>query len=286
MEQGPSKELMYIFNVLTSVFSSAAIILNAFLIIVIAKNKSLQQIECMFLANLAVGDILMGLCGFGIIVICNETHQHLSACLSLIAACSYADGDSLFFFAILTVDKYVRILHPFHYTRFCTKRNVVILTIGVHVASIGLVGFTTLLFEGNNDMLCSIYTEFSVNAQLFLLSLISVTLLLVAVANIRILFVAWKKRNEVQDFNGPCPPRSNLRVVKVLAVLVMFMFVFYIPIWTLMILKITYELPQHTQDSFALCATPLWLITPMFDGIAFLFCRQDIRKCAWKLFKC
>ena len=178
MEQEPSKELMYIFNVLTSVFSSAAIILNAFRIIVIAKNKSLQQIEYMFLANLVVGDILMGLCGFGIIVIWNETHQHVSACLTLIAACSYAAGESLFFFAILTVEKYVRILHPFHYRRFCIKRNVIILTIGVHIASIGLVGFSILLFEENNDILRSIYTELSASAQLFFLSLISVTLVL------------------------------------------------------------------------------------------------------------
>ena len=285
MEHRPQKNFMLMFNILTSVFSAAAVLLNGFLIIVITKNKSLQLLENTFLVNLAAGDILMGVCGFSCTVIWNLSNQPVAACISLVCVCSYATGITLLFFSVMTLEKYVRILYPFHYIRLCTKRNVLLITVFVHIASIGLIGMCILLFQGNNATLCSVYTEFRNIDQLFIASLISTVIVIVAVANTKILYVSWKKRNDVQDFNEAIPARNRIRGVKVLAVLVMFMFVLYIPSWTVIMLKVLYELPQDTLDKFELCAALLWFLTPVADGVAFLFCRQDIRKCAWKLIR-
>ena len=283
MEQGPGKEFMYMFIILTSVFSTAAVILNGILITVIAKNKTLQQVENTFIVNLAFGDILLSCCGYGSIIIWNERHRDVSVCLCFVVASSFATGMTLFFLSAMTLAKYVQILYPFHYTQLCTKRNVILITITIHASCVGLIASSVLIFQGNNMLLCSIFTEFSNDSQIVIVSLVTVIILLVAFTNIKILYVSRKKRNDVEDLNRTLAPVHG---IKVLAVLVMFTFVLYIPFWTFLLLKIMYEMPQDTLDNFALCAALSWFVTPVVDGIAFLFCRQDIRKYTWKMLRC
>ena len=285
MKPEPSKDILLMFTVVTSVSSTVAVLLNSFLILVIARNKSLQQVENTFLVNLAVGDILLGLIGYFCIVIWNESHRDESACICFVAVCAYTAGVTLLFISLMTLEKYVRILHPFHYTRLCTKKNVLLITIFIHASCAGMIGLSILLYQGNNHTLCSFYTEFSNNTLIVVTSLFVVIILFLAVTNTRILFVSWRKQNEVQDLKGVYTPRSGFRGVKVLAVLTMFMFVFYLPMCILIILKVNYVLSEISLDNLAIWAATIWLLTPMADGIAFLFCRQDIRKCALKLIR-
>jgi hypothetical protein len=73
----------------------------------------------------------------------------------------------------------------------------------------------------------------------------------------------------------------------VLAVLVMFTFVLYIPGWLLLILQTTSDsLDVATQETYVVFCVLLWMLLPMTNGIAFLFCRKDIRKHAAKMVGC
>ena len=269
-----------------SASSTAAAVLNVFLIIIIAKDKSLQQVENAFLVNLAVGNTLMGFLGYFCVAIWNSQNQPMSVCLGFIAISVYAGGVTSFFIVVLTMEKYIQICYPFRYIQICTKRNVVLVILFVHALSIAFMISNIYMFKWNSDTFCSIYSQFDIGPQMLFGFIMFVIISSVAIANIKILHLAWTKKNEVQDIRRGPSPQNRVHATKVFAVLVMFMFVLYIPGFLLIILKAAYELPPNIEEALVMGAATAWLLAPMLDGIAFLFCRQDIRKSALKLIRC
>ena len=128
-----SAEVFYVFTSLLILTSILTILLNGYLIIVIVKNKSLQILENTFLVNLAALNVIGGFVSFGHPVILSDNHNPY--CMWLIVASTYVVEACLFQVTVMTVDKYIIIVHPFLHVRICSNRNVFLVTGFVHVVA-------------------------------------------------------------------------------------------------------------------------------------------------------
>ena len=279
-----SPEVLYLFTLLSILISISAIVINGYILLTIARSKSLQVLENTFLANLAGLDILAGLANLGYPIVWNNNNS--TQCIWLMTFTTYTVMATLAQVTLMTLDKYIRIVNPFLHVKICNKRNVILATGIVHAFAIGTLPLVFLLYQDHDSLVCSVMftlpREVLLSTQAFVFSNIAG----IAFLNVRILYISWKKKNTVQVVSNSIAQSEGVQGVKVLAVVVMFMFILYVPAWTQFILQASHVLQLKAQENFAVFSILLWMMTPMVDGIAFLFCRQDIRKCAWKLIRC
>ena len=87
-----------------------------------------------------------------------------------------------------------------------------------------------------------------------------------------------RRKNQVQASSINDAKAKRVTGVKVLAVIVLFSFIFYILAWMQMIITGSMICILTQKENFGVAATLIWMLKAMLDGIAFLFCRQDIRK--------
>ena len=276
------KEL-YVFTGLCVLMSVVGMSLHIWIIVIIARNETLQVLENSFLVGLAVMDAIGTATYFSYPVVFFYA-QNDELCLANIVITTYLCNACLLSLAVMSVDKYMRICHPFQHVYLLNKKNVCISMVFVHVVAMssGVVG--VFLYHRDDDALCSVYFVFADEMLLFAQLCFFVCLFTIALFNVRILHVSHKKRNEVHC-NANNAASQGFQGVKILAVVVMFNFILYIPGWLVMMLQATSNLPVETQESYVLWATALWMLTPVADGIGFLFCRKDIRKYALKVFR-
>ena len=279
-----SPQILFVFTSLCILVSTAAVIFNGIIIITVAKNKSLQVLENTFLLNLAGLDVLSGFVNLCYPAVWNNDHS--TQCVWLIAFTAHSVNATFLQVTVMTLDKYIRIVHPFMHINICNKRNVYLVTGFVHMFAVSSMFIAFFLYNKNDSTICSAMFAYSDEIYLIIQAIIFVNISGIALINIRILHISQKKKNRVQAFSGNVRQPQSIHGVKVLAVVVMFMFVLYIPAWIQLVLKVAYDLPLDTQVIFTVIALLFWMTAPMVDGIAFLFCRQDIRKCAWKLIRC
>ena len=255
---------------------------------VIARVASLQKLENAILVNLTTADLMSSLLGYGYLILWNSGKYGDTTCMCLLAATSYQVPVTIMSLSVMTIDKYVKIFYPFQYLRYSTKCNITLTICTIHIVCIcGSIG-TMFSYKKDSNTLCIAFRKF----DKFLLLAISVFLIiltfLLALMNLKILYMSWKKRNGVQaiEQHQQNPQRQSIRGVKVLAVLLMFLFVLYIPGCIQFVIASMYDIPAYMDDRFVVVSITTWQLAHTCDGIAFLLCRRDIRSAARKMLKC
>ena len=288
----------YVFFVSLAVITTIlSVVFNGIVISAIAWDKSIQILENVFVVNLAVINVLLGICGSGQAALWNTEEQNTLQCFTVLALTVYTIGASVFCVSIMTMEKYIKICYPFKYIKIFTKQNVIIITVIIHVVGIIGVGIAAPFFQEENKKMhgpvCALYDRTDNQfLSMGFISFIFVVILLQAFVNLKILYIVRQKQKQVHSLERNPGSSSNtawfehVRGVKLLAIVVMFTFVLYVPIWTHMVLGLFVDLTDEFNEKYMLCSVPIWHIIPVVDGIAFLFCRQDIRTRAWKMIRC
>ena len=196
MNSSLSPEVLYLFTLLSILISISTIVINGYILLTIARSKSLQVLENTFLTNLAGLDILAGLANLGYPVVWNNSNS--TQCIWLMTFTAYTVMATLVQVTLMTVDKYIRIVDPFLHVKICNKRNVIFATGIVHAFAIGLLPLVFLVYQDHDSLVCSVMftlpRQILLSTQAFLFANIAG----IAFLNIRILYISWKKKNAVQ----------------------------------------------------------------------------------------
>ena len=136
-------QVLHSFTSLATALGIFTAVFNGILTIVIASTKSLQVLENTFLVSIVVVNFLVGFLDLFSIVVWNSnnnTQYH-----SLMVCTSYIVNTALFQVVVMTLDKYIRIIHPFLHMRMCSHRNVGLVTCLVHVTVVS--SMSSMLFQ-------------------------------------------------------------------------------------------------------------------------------------------
>lgn len=189
----PATGLYYI---ITGIISIATFLTNATVILVVLKNKTLQSNSNRFLTSLAGADMLFGLCSSQQVIhdIVWGVRKTQSSCVTVVTFASFLITETLATLALMTVDRYLAIVHPVKYKVFFTvaKANTVILVSWSYGTVVGLVAMAQAFKLWKPEVALSCITEnMTTDAfRYFLLAYYILVILFLVFAYIRIVQVS------------------------------------------------------------------------------------------------
>nr|KAG5691756.1 hypothetical protein BaRGS_014756 [Batillaria attramentaria] len=114
---------------------------NVLTIAAIVQVQRLRTLSNHYIASLACADCLVGLMmpvlGLSFLpAFSNWFHQNYAACMTLLSLIYMSAFSSGFHLLLVTVDRYIYIVHPFHYPRVVTEKTVAVKISVAWVASV------------------------------------------------------------------------------------------------------------------------------------------------------
>lgn len=112
--------------VLLGVLSSFIIAANCLVIVLVYKNKQLQTVTNLYLACLALSDLLSGLVAIPLIFACNlmPIAHSMVACIAMDLTSRFIAFSTILHLVIVTFERYVMIIHPMNYHRIVSKKRM------------------------------------------------------------------------------------------------------------------------------------------------------------------
>ncbi|XP_020614111.1 beta-2 adrenergic receptor-like [Orbicella faveolata] len=122
---------------------------NGLVIFLIHKKKSLRTITNMFLASLALSDLMAGLVGIPLLVICS-VKDVMKVCVSSAIFIRFTAISSVCHVLLVACDRYIFIVHYMKYHSVATKRRAIAAVIFVWLLSLAssLVQLSWYIFHG------------------------------------------------------------------------------------------------------------------------------------------
>ncbi|KAJ7380943.1 hypothetical protein OS493_004531 [Desmophyllum pertusum] len=127
--------------VLLSIICLLIITVNGLVIFLIYKKKTLRTLTNMFLTSLALSDLMSGLVGIPLLLIC-LTREIINVCVSSVIFIRFTAISSVCHVLLIACDRYIFIVHDMKYDSLVTKRRAIITTIAVW-----LVSFTAAVIQ-------------------------------------------------------------------------------------------------------------------------------------------
>ena len=109
--------------------------LNGLVIFLIHKKKILRTITNMFLASLALSDLMSGLVGIPLLVIC-LARDLVNVCVSSAIFIRFTAISSVWHVLLIACDRYIFIVHGMQYHSLVTKQRAIVATIVVWLFSL------------------------------------------------------------------------------------------------------------------------------------------------------
>ena len=112
--------------VLLGVLSCLIIAANSLVIVLVCKNKQLRTITNLYLACLALSDLLSGFVAIPLIFACNlmPVAGRMVACIAMDLASRFIAISTILHLVTVTFERYVMILYPMHYHRVLSKQKM------------------------------------------------------------------------------------------------------------------------------------------------------------------
>ena len=282
--------------VATSVTTISGLSLSTFLLVVFIKSSSLHSLENSFVVHLVIADVLLGSFELGYAVFLNlsfdDDGYEKQVCLGMHLVNMYVSSVQLYTQWWLTFDRWMKVVHPFTHNRFCTKRNIILVIMLVHVAAVLNSIANGLFFHYDNGHYCLIfYLSSTSDATVWSVCMLLSILVSILGFNLKILMVAKRQHRAILAQARPIASDAtqaiNTRNIgKVLGILSLFTFVTYIPslIYTALF-TFSVSIDDSLSDGLAFVSMILWNSNPVVDTLTFLLCRKDIKACALKILK-
>ena len=275
-----------------TVINIPGLVLDIFLLVVFIKSKRLQTLDNSFLINLAVCDFLFGLSCFGYVVFLNvsfkDKEYENQLCMIMHIATGYLSVAQLTALVLFTVDRFVKIVHPFTYNRICSRRNVILLLTLSHVLLPVLVVTSIHAYQWDGEHYCLYFYLSQIENLMYFCIIMFCVLLFRLGLNLKILMVARRQSRQIQAQ----PQLENAQAAntksigKVIVILTLFTFVAYIPSWFYAgLFAAGVEITDAVADSLAFGTVTLWSSSYLVDVLAFLLCRKDVKECTLQFLK-
>ncbi|KAJ7380945.1 hypothetical protein OS493_004533 [Desmophyllum pertusum] len=125
------------------------IAVNGLVIFLVHKKKTLRTLTNMFLTSLALSDLMSGLVGIPLLLIC-LTREIINVCVSSVVFIRFAAISSVCHVLLIACDRYIFIVHDMKYDSLVTKRRAIITTIAVWLFSFtaAVIQLSWYIFHG------------------------------------------------------------------------------------------------------------------------------------------
>ncbi|KAJ7380940.1 hypothetical protein OS493_004528 [Desmophyllum pertusum] len=273
--------------VLLSTICLLIIAVNGLVIFLIYKKKTLRTLTNMFLTSLALSDLMSGLVGIPLLLIC-FTREIINVCVSSVIFIRFTAISSVCHVLLIACDRYIFIVHYMNYHVVVTKRRAIITTVTIwlfsFVASVIQLSWHRLEEEA--------LTEFEDKAEEIdikyslacIVLFFAVPLLLMCYIYGHVFYISYKrkKRDRQLKKNLQQPSRSLLHAWRGRSVLLITMVIFagcWLPFFVMM-------LDDH-RETKQLPEMPVWVhrllvfvsfIPPMLNPILCTLAKKDFRQ--------
>ncbi|XP_078366553.1 beta-2 adrenergic receptor-like [Oculina patagonica] len=142
--------------VLLCIIGLLIIAVNGLVIALIHKKKTLRTITNMFLASLALSDLMSGLVGIPLLLICS-VKDIVNVCVSSAVFIRFTAISSVCHVLLIACDRYIFIVHYMKYRVIVTKQRATasIITVWLFSLIVSVIQFSWYLYHG-----IAVYTEY------------------------------------------------------------------------------------------------------------------------------
>ena len=272
---------------------------NLLVVIAVIKFRKLRTSLNMFVASLAVSDMLVGFPTIPVYVIYYSIGDVLKnfkyLCLFRYLLVVLSMSGSIISLTFMSFDRYVAIVHPLHYPTMMTKRRVRFLLLGMW--TYGVV-FSILPSAGVNvwqrGMACEFFHVLPKWYTFFTVPFIMATCLFLSLVTYVVVFRVAKKHqarmkrlnvnSARKQENNPRQMQKDTRNAKVMAFVLLLFVIFWFPFLATSLLKF---LP-FSQDVFEIAknfALTLAMTNSMCNPVVYCWLKEDFRR-AFKMLLC
>ena len=279
--------------VLFSLISLIIVAINGLVIFLIHKKKSLRTLTNMFLTSLALSDLMGGLVGVPLLVIC-LVRDMLEVCVCSTFFFRFTAISSVCHVLLIACDRYIFIVHSMKHHSLVTKRRAIVAIISVWLLSLAssLIQLSWYIFHGIAVTEYEDVTE-DHNRRYSLACIVlffAVPLLLICYIYGRIFYISCKRnrrdRQLKKNLQQPC--RSLLHEWRGRSVLVITMVIFA-GFWLPFFLTVLHDYMEPSEE----LSTPVWaqrllvfvgFIPPILNPILCTLAKKDFRRALRELF--
>ena len=220
--------------------STVAIIGNILVLVIFMKYPNQRIVRNYFVCSLSVADILTAISNY---ISCFTVYQRLSntisetadryTCGMILYLLSVANMSSLWSTVAISVDRYVQIIHGLRYAYFATsvRATAVIFSIWFFAVTFNMVAFRSVFEPQSLGVECMYYRFMDVPLRGATIVINTMPFVLVPVFYSRIFYVAYLQQRRIvpiqlpQTHNNSNSSSNNLRIVKMMAWVIGFLFV-------------------------------------------------------------
>ena len=273
--------------VLFSLISLMIVTVNGVVIFLIHKKKSLRTLTNMFLTSLALSDLMAGLVGIPLLVICLVRDKH-EVCVCSTYFYRFAAISSVCHVLLIACDRYIFIVHSMKHHSLVTKRRAIVAIISVWLLSLAssLVQLSWYIFHGVAVTEYKHVTE-DHNKRYGLACIVlffAVPLLLICYIYGRIFYISFKrnKRDRQLNKNLQQPCRSSLHEWRGRSVLLITVMIFA-GFWSPYFLTVFDDYMEPSED----ISMPIWaqrllvfvgFIPPILNPTLCTLAKKDFRR--------
>ena len=231
------------FDAIYVTFSVVLIILtctgNALVITAVGKFKDLQSVTNIFIASLAINDMLIGLVTIpcNIVLSLNSNfwkststyYAYLFMYLSMITSITLSA--SIAFILLIALERHTAIFSPFFYSANCTVRRAIILSGSVF----GFVfGWNLLLFTSGQPDFTPRVVAYKVDVKLFNMTYFIIVTLAITIIHVKISVEARRHKRRIAALTVTNHAASNKmkrdsRIMKMLTIVLGCFYAFWLP---------------------------------------------------------
>ena len=224
----------YSLNAVYMIISVWCIGANCFLLAVIVKKEALRTSANVFVVNIATSEICVGLSHIvtrPFNVLTNVTVRVAgNACLFSTACTIFSQMASVHALLNATAERYVKICHPFHYSRILTT-PVIVSAVSISWINSVLLCCVIIGAEWDPGMKCSLSSLVNKIGYMVGTPYVLVLFLLLFYCNIRIFSTVLRHRRQIRELDQINSSRDaqNIRRAKIIGLVVLFTFLGYVP---------------------------------------------------------
>lgn len=199
-------------NVLNLIIGSFIIAVNALNILLICVFPNLRSKTNVILSSLAVVDVFSAL---SLITLSYVLHDQRIECLIAYSLVTALTDNSAFHLSIVTLERYVAIMHPLHYDRYFNKLCLTLCILAcwgisaIVIALIVIVGFRT---DDSHFIGCKTFNFPSVFIYIHVIIIVFVTIVLI-VMYICIFGEIRKQHTQIQPTPGSSPRKGVITLL-------------------------------------------------------------------------
>ncbi|KAL9979103.1 hypothetical protein ACROYT_G016712 [Oculina patagonica] len=272
--------------VLLCIIGLLIITVNGLVIFLIYKKKTLRTLTNMFLTSLALSDLMSGLVGIPLLLIC-LVGDIVNVCISSTIFIRFTAISSVCHVLLIACDRYIFIVYSLNYHFLVTKRRAIVGVFAIWLLSV-VASVIQLSWQNIKDEAITEFEETveDIDIKYSLVCIVlffAVPLLLMCYIYGRIFYISFKrnKRDRQLSKNLQQPSRSVLYEWRGRSVLLIAMVIFagcWLPFFLMM-------LDDHMETS-PLSPMPLWaerlliflgFIPPLLNPILCTLAKKDFR---------